>query len=135
MSAAENNEQQQQQQQQQPPSPEEQVAAVQQRFLDRWLSVANVTLLEEAIGVRHMAMLGRFRRRMAAAGLCALVVSGALPAGALDPKSVANLGSLMVKVLREVPEFSSDVAHLDGMDFAGELGSDYVLAARVALSK
>jgi hypothetical protein len=39
------------------------------------------------------------------------------------------------QVLREVPEFASDVAHLDGMDFAGELGSDYVLAARVALSK
>jgi hypothetical protein len=39
------------------------------------------------------------------------------------------------QVLREIPEFTSDVAHLDGMDFAGELGSDYVLAARVNLSK
>jgi hypothetical protein len=38
-------------------------------------------------------------------------------------------------VVREIPEFKGDVAHLDGMDFAGELGSDYVLAARVNLSK
>jgi hypothetical protein len=140
---------QQQQQPQQPPpggTPEEQAAAVQQRFLDRWLSVANVTLLEgarahapawaapsctratappwdpwlprpampehppppppppplappssEAIGVRHMAMLGRFRRRMAAAGLAALINSGALSAAALDPKSLSNLTTLMIK--------------------------------------
>ena len=163
--AANNNEQQQQQQaqaqqqgqqQQQagpaPQSEQEQVAGVQQRFLDRWLSVATVTLLEgaflgggageggaweqsgfwgafyavecaafdqapvlnpcscmrdrprrftprtEAIGVRHMAMLGRFRRRMAASGLSALINSSALAPGALDPKSVANLTTLMVKV-------------------------------------
>jgi hypothetical protein len=38
-------------------------------------------------------------------------------------------------VLREIPDFKGDVAHLDSMDFAGELGSDYVLAARVNLSK
>jgi hypothetical protein len=44
------NEQQQQQQQPAPASPEEQLTAVQQRFLDRWLSVANVTLLEGALG-------------------------------------------------------------------------------------
>lgn len=134
--AAESSEQQQQQQAGNPvavaPEP---VSAVQQRFLDRWLSVANVTLLEEAIGVRHMAMLGRFRRRMAAAGLSTLINSSVLSPSALDPKSIANLASLMIKVVREIPEFKSDVAHLDGMDFAGELGSDYVLAARVNLSK
>lgn len=82
-----------------------------------------------------MAMLGRFRRRMAGAGLSTLLNSGSLPPGALDPTSVANLSALFIKVLGEIPDFAGDVAHLDGMDFAGELGSDYVLAARVALSK
>ena len=82
-----------------------------------------------------MAMLGRFRRRMAAASLSALINSGGLSPNALDPKSAASLASLMVKVVREVADFTSDVAPLDGRDFAGELGSDYVLAARVNLSK
>jgi hypothetical protein len=131
-----------------------------------------------------MAMLGRFRRRMAAASLSALINGGALSPSTLDPKSIASLAALMIKarrrggrgrpmaaaghpsrprpvagarplrrpllptpasapspplpptkVVREVAEFKSDVAHLDGMDFAGELGSDYVLAARVNLSK
>lgn len=82
-----------------------------------------------------MAMLGRFRRRMAAAGLATLLNSGALAPTALDPAGVATLAGLFVSVLREAPDFAGDVAHLDGMDFAGELGSDYVLAARVALSK
>ncbi|KIZ05552.1 hypothetical protein MNEG_2406 [Monoraphidium neglectum] len=82
-----------------------------------------------------MAMLGRFRRRMAAAGLSTLINSGALSPSVLDPKSIANLANLMIKVVREIPDFKGDVAHLDGMDFAGELGSDYVLAARVNLSK
>ena len=48
---AESSQQQQQQQPHQPPAqpvggPEQQAAAVQQRFLDRWISVATVTLLE-----------------------------------------------------------------------------------------
>lgn len=49
-SAEEEREQQQQQQQQlnAAASPEQRLAAVQQRFLDRWLSVASVMLLEGA---------------------------------------------------------------------------------------
>jgi hypothetical protein len=91
--------------------------------------------LAEAIGVRHMAMLGRFRRRMAAAALAALINAGQLAAGALDPNAVVQLASLMRNVLAEAPKFAADVEHLDSMDFAGELGSDHVLAARVRLSK
>ena len=136
----------------------------------------------EAIGVRHMAMLGRFRRRMAGAALSALINGNVLSPSVLEPKTIASLASLMIKVgvlrfchshclrtysfgaqsctistflattlacgllrshsytkprqvLHEMPEFSADAAHLDSMDFVGELGSDYVLAARVALSK
>lgn len=32
-------------------------------------------------------------------------------------------------------DFAADAAHLDSMDFQKELGSDYVLSARVQLSK
>jgi len=39
------------------------------RFVDCWLLVASATFLEELLGVGHMAMLGRFRRRIAAAAL------------------------------------------------------------------
>lgn len=82
-----------------------------------------------------MAMLGRFRRRMAAAALASLINAGQLAAGALDPNAVVQLASLMRNVLAEAPKFAADVEHLDSMDFAGELGSDHVLAARVRLSK
>ena len=32
------------------------------RFLDRWLQIASTRYLEEIIGVKTMAMLGRYRR-------------------------------------------------------------------------
>jgi hypothetical protein len=34
-----------------------------------------------------------------------------------------------------VGRFSSDLAHLDGLDFEREMNCDYVLAARLQLSK
>jgi hypothetical protein len=37
--------------------------------VDCWLLIASATFLEELLGVGHMAMLGRFRRRIAAAAL------------------------------------------------------------------
>lgn len=40
-----------------------------QRFVDCWLLVASATFLEELLGVGHMAMLGRFRRRIATAAI------------------------------------------------------------------
>jgi len=39
------------------------------RFIDCWLLVASATFLEELLGVGHMAMLGRFRRRIATAAI------------------------------------------------------------------
>lgn len=39
-------------------------------FLDTWLTTAGAQFLEELMGVGHMAMLGRFRRRIGAAALC-----------------------------------------------------------------
>lgn len=39
------------------------------------------------------------------------------------------------QVLHDMHDFAADAAHLDSMDFQKELGSDYVLSARVQLSK
>jgi hypothetical protein len=40
-----------------------------------------------------------------------------------------------VQVCDEVDRFAGDIAHLDGLDFEQELNSDFVLAARLNLSK
>lgn len=47
--------------------------SAEERFLDRWLTVATTRFAEELVGVRTMAMLGRFRRRIAVLGMAALV--------------------------------------------------------------
>ncbi|KAF6256865.1 hypothetical protein COO60DRAFT_62433 [Scenedesmus sp. NREL 46B-D3] len=84
-----------------------------------------------------MAMLGRFRRRIAAAALSRLISEGVLPASVLleQPARLARLAGVMVKVCEEVDRFAGDIAHLDGLDFEQELNSDFVLAARLSLSK
>jgi hypothetical protein len=46
------------------------------RFIDCWLLVASATFLEELLGVGHMAMLGRFRRRIATAAISRCVWGG-----------------------------------------------------------
>jgi hypothetical protein len=38
-------------------------------------------------------------------------------------------------VCDEVDRFAGDIAHLDGLDFEQELNGDFVLAARLNLSK
>jgi hypothetical protein len=47
----------------------------------------------------------------------------------------ASITLVRVQVCGEVDRFTGDVHHLDGLDFQQELNSDYVLAARLALSK
>jgi hypothetical protein len=42
----------------------------QARFLDRWLATCSAQFWEELLGVRQMAMLGRFRRRIGGAAIC-----------------------------------------------------------------
>ncbi|WIA23852.1 hypothetical protein OEZ85_013510 [Tetradesmus obliquus] len=107
------------------------------RFVDCWLLIASATFLEELLGVGHMAMLGRFRRRIAAAALSRLISEGVLPASVLleQPARLARLAGVMVKVCDEVDKFAGDIAHLDGLHFEQELNSDFVLAARLNLSK
>jgi hypothetical protein len=40
-----------------------------------------------------------------------------------------------VQVCAEVDRFSADLQHLDGLDFEREMNCDFVLAARLQLSK
>ncbi len=73
------------------------------RFLQRWLDVACTRMVEELVGVRTMAMLGRFRRRLAVAALVRLVngdVSGdAQRFATLFPgPAVVRVCKLMVEV-------------------------------------
>eukprot|EP00877_Chromochloris_zofingiensis_P005848 jgi/Chrzof1/15264/UNPLg00659.t1 len=105
------------------------------RFLDRWLMVASAQFLEELLGVRHMAMLGRFRRRIGAVAFCCVLQHGAVAPSMLGPDRVPKLCALMLKVAVEAREFDADVAHLDGMGFNTDLGEDYVLAKRLEVSK
>lgn len=44
-----------------------------------------------------MAMLGRFRRRMAGAAFASLINASVLTPSVLEPKSVASLAGLLIK--------------------------------------
>lgn len=104
------------------------------QYIDRWLVIAGTHFLEEAIGVKTMAMLGRFRRRIAACALCALVSAEvALPAITASDK-VARMAHLCARSAAEDREFRADAQELDTMDFKTDLGEDYVLAKRLEIS-
>lgn len=49
--------------------------------------------------------------------------------------ALAKYPTTSPKVCCEAEAFAADVSHLDGLDFAQELNADYVLAARLALSR
>lgn len=53
-------------------------------------------------------------------------------------RTLVSLGVTCVtrlQVCDEVDKFAGDIAHLDGLHFEQELNSDFVLAARLNLSK
>lgn len=50
-------------------------------------------------GVKTMAMLGRYRRRMTSASICHLIAMGQPPAGLLDtPAHLARAAALAIQV-------------------------------------
>uniref|UniRef100_A0A7S3VSI4 Importin N-terminal domain-containing protein n=1 Tax=Dunaliella tertiolecta TaxID=3047 RepID=A0A7S3VSI4_DUNTE len=109
-------------------------------FLDKWLSVASARFLEEVIGVKTMAMLGRYRRRIATAALCALVIhptSGPAVQRSLvaDVGQVVRLCSLALQVILDDREFHADQTDLDTLDFKTDLNEDYVLVRRLSITR
>jgi len=111
-------------------------AGPQSRFIDKWLTVASARFLEEVIGVKTMAMLGRYRRRIATASLCALVAAGATPPALLDtPAHTARACTLAVQAVCDDPDFHTDQADLDALDFKADLGEDSVLARRLQVTR
>jgi len=104
------------------------------RFLDKWLVVASARFLEEIIGVKTMAMLGRFRRRLATTSLCAVIMADACPA-VYDPKKLTRICALAVQAVVDDAEFHADQADLDVLDFKNDLSEDFVLAKRLQVTR
>ena len=67
------------------------------RFLDRWLHIASTRFLEEVIGVKTMAMLGRYRRRIATAALASVIAADTCP-DVLEPLKLVRVVSLSLQV-------------------------------------
>jgi hypothetical protein len=105
------------------------------RFMDRWLAVAGARYMEEALGMKTLAMLGRFRRRIAALALCALLRAGAAPPALAAPDLASRAAGLLARAAAEEGDFRADVDELDGMDFKADLAEDSVLARRLQLAQ
>jgi len=103
--------------------------------MDRWLAVAGARYMEEALGMKTLAMLGRFRRRIAALALCALLRAGAAPPALATPDLAARAAALLARAAEEEDDFRADVSELDGMDFKADLLEDSVLARRLHLAQ
>lgn len=104
------------------------------RFVSRWLSVCGAQYLEELLGVRAMAMLGRFRRRIASLALCAAISADIMPhlfGGEVAPR----VCKLLAKAVSEESLFLADARELDTMDFKADLQEDHVLLRRLEVSK
>lgn len=105
------------------------------RYLDRWLQIAGALFLEEQIGVKTMAMLGRFRRRIAACSICALLEAGVAVEALVAPSTLPRVAALLHRSSVDDPTFKGDAHELDTMDFKADMGEDFVLARRLEMSK
>ena len=105
------------------------------RFIDRWLHVASTRFLEEIVGVRSMAMLGRYRRRIATAALCSLVAADTCPDLYLDPKILTRAIGLSLQAVLDNLEYATDNAELDDLDFKRDLSEDFVMVKRIAVTR
>lgn len=104
------------------------------RFLDRWLHIASTRFLEEVIGVKTMAMLGRYRRRIATAALGSIVAADTCP-DVYEPMKLVRVVSLALQALMDNQEFHADQADLDALDFKSDLSEDFVMVRRLAITR
>ncbi|KAG1678184.1 hypothetical protein FOA52_016121 [Chlamydomonas sp. UWO 241] len=104
------------------------------RFLDRWLNIASTRFLEEVIGVKTMAMLGRFRRRIATAALGSVITAGTCN-DVYEPLKLVRVVSLSLQALLDDPDFYSDLNDLDELDFKSDLCEDYVMVRRLSITR
>lgn len=106
-----------------------------QRFIDRWLHVSSTRFLEEIVGVKSMAMLGRYRRRIATAALCSLISADTCPDLYLDPKILTRAIGLALQAVLDNGEYATDNAELDDLDFKRDLSEDFVMVKRIAVTR
>ncbi|GAX82609.1 hypothetical protein CEUSTIGMA_g10035.t1 [Chlamydomonas eustigma] len=104
------------------------------RFLDRWLQIASARFLEEVMGVRTMAMLGRYRRRIAIASMSSLVAADTCP-DIYEPLKLVRVVSLALQAVLDNNEFRTDQTELDSLDFKNDLAEDYVMARRLSITR
>ncbi|KAK9865409.1 hypothetical protein WJX84_004910 [Apatococcus fuscideae] len=106
--------------------------AAESRFVDWWIHLASARYLEEVLGMPAMAALGRLRRRLAAASLCALICAGSC-ASLREPAQCAHALSLSFVCLSEDSEFQGD--QQDIASAAAEERSDRIVKARLQLAR
>eukprot|EP00798_Chlamydomonas_sp_ICE-L_P013522 gene13522-19387_t len=81
-----------------------------------------------------MAMLGRYRRRIATVSIAAVIGADACPA-VMEPSKLIRICSLAMQTLGDDAEFRTDQEDLDALDFKSDLSEDFVLAKRLYITR
>ncbi|MEW5315516.1 MAG: hypothetical protein WDW38_006938 [Sanguina aurantia] len=105
------------------------------RYVDKWLVVASARFLEEIIGVKTMAMLGRFRRRIATIALTSMITSGNAMEAMLTPPLLNRVCALAIMAVQDNAGFQTDQMEMDALDFKSDLQEDFVLVKRLSMMR